>query len=174
MDNVLPAAQALLLTTAARWMNLVDKTPEALLAARPAPGAWSALECLRHLLDTEAHVFPVRVRAFLVGEDIANFEPDPEGPAFADLSPTALAAEFARRRAESLAMLEDVKALDLARTAQHSELGEVTLGQMLHHWAAHDLAHTMQAEAALMQPFIAGAGPWRSNFRDQDLQSDAE
>jgi hypothetical protein len=174
MDNALPAAQALLLTTAARWMNLVDKTPEALLAAPPAPGAWSALECLRHLLDTEAHVFPVRVRAFLVGEDIVNYEPDEQGSAFADLSPIALVAEFARRRAESLAMLEDVKALDLARTAQHSELGEVTLGQMLHQWAAHDLAHTMQAEQALMQPFIAGAGPWRATYREHDLQGDAE
>jgi hypothetical protein len=172
MDNVLPAAQALLLTTAARWMNLVDKVPEALLAARPAPDAWSALECLRHLLDTEAHVFPVRVRSFLIGEDIANFDPDTEGAAFADLNPTGLAAEFAHRRAESLAMLEDVKALDLARTARHSALGEVTLGQMLHEWAAHDLAHTMQAEQALMQPFIAGAGPWRPTFRDHDLQGD--
>jgi hypothetical protein len=37
--------------------------------------------------------------------------------------------------------------------------------------AAHDLNHTVQAERALMQPFIAGSGPWRTAgvFADHDL-----
>jgi len=84
-----------------------------------------------------------------------------------------LAADFARHRAENLAALEKINALDLARTAQHSELGLVTLGQMLNEWAAHDLAHTIQAERAMMQPFLAGCGPWRESFKDHDAGGDA-
>jgi hypothetical protein len=42
---------------------------------------------------------------------------------------------------------------------------------MVHEWAAHDLNHTVQAERALMHPFIAGSGPWRTAgvFADHDL-----
>jgi hypothetical protein len=36
---------------------------------------------------------------------------------------------------------------------------------MLQTWAAHDLNHTVQAERALMQPFMRGCGPWRHFFR---------
>ena len=54
----------------------------------------------------------------------------------------------------------------MARTARHAELGPVTLAQLLHEWAAHDLMHTVQAERALMQPFLAGVGPWRGYFTD--------
>jgi hypothetical protein len=40
---------------------------------------------------------------------------------------------------------------------------------MLHTWAAHDLNHTIQAERALMQPFMLGCGPWRSFFQDHEV-----
>ena len=56
-------------------------------------------------------------------------------------------------------MLECVAPQDFNRTAEHSELGTVTLGQLLHEWAAHDLNHTIQAERAVMQLFIEGCGP---------------
>jgi hypothetical protein len=37
---------------------------------------------------------------------------------------------------------------------------------MLNEWAAHDLMHTVQAERAIMQPFIAGSGAWKVYFSD--------
>ncbi len=46
-----------------------------------------------------------------------------------------------------------------------------TLGQLLHEWAAYDLNHTIQAEKAVMQPFIQGSGPWRSYFQDHEIRS---
>jgi hypothetical protein len=42
----------------------------------------------------------------------------------------------------------------------------VSLSELLHEWAGHDLMHTVQAERALMQPFIQGCGPWQPYFRD--------
>ena len=40
---------------------------------------------------------------------------------------------------------------DLKRRARHAELGMVSLGEMVHEWAAHDLNHTVQAERAIMR-----------------------
>jgi hypothetical protein len=57
---------------------------------------------------------------------------------------------------------------------QHPALGTVTLAQMLHTWAAHDLNHTIQAERALMQPFMLGCGPWRSFFKDHEIAAAKE
>jgi hypothetical protein len=139
-----------------------------LLSRAPAPGEWSALECQQHLLDTERYVFPVRVQLFLTGRDLAAFNPDEEGTSYQQ-SPAELAAEFASLRADSLKTLANVSQADLALIARHSELGVVTLGEMLNEWAAHDLMHTVQAERALMQPFITGSGAWRVYFQDHDV-----
>lgn len=169
METVLTQVHSVLVTTAGRWLNLTDKISGELLLRAPAPGEWSACNCLRHLLDTERDVFGVRLRAFLAGQDIPAFDPDTEGHDYGDRTAFQLADDFARYRSENLAVLEQVGVLDLARTVQHSELGAVTLAQLLQEWAAHDLMHTVQAERALMQPFIAGSGPWRAYFRDHDV-----
>ncbi len=77
-----------------------------------------------------------------------------------------MAAEFARLRAGSLALLSKIGEGDLNRTARHQELGMVTLGEMIHEWAGHDLMHTVQGERAILQPFIDGCGPWKRYFSD--------
>jgi hypothetical protein len=75
-------------------------------------------------------------------------------------------AEFESLRKASIDLYATLNDDDLARTARHAELGLVTLGELIHEWAAHDLMHTVQGERALMQPFSAGCGPWRSYFTD--------
>lgn len=152
--------------TPERWQRLVAALPVELLSRPPAPGQWSARDCLRHLVDAERTNFPVRFRAFMEGRDFAPFDPN---RALADLdaqTPEQLAATFAGLRRESLALLEGVTDADLGRTVRHPAFGPVTLGQMLQTWAAHDLNHTVQAERALMQPFILACGPWHSFFTD--------
>ena len=69
-------------------------------------------------------------------------------------------------RNSSLQLLEGLKPTDLSRKARHEELGPVTLEQMLYEWAGHDLMHTVQAERALLQPFILGSGVWQPFFAD--------
>jgi DinB superfamily len=173
MENVLQDTPAVLATTPARWLSLTESLTEELLTRPPAPGQWSARECLSHLLDTERDIFPARVRAFLAGQDFAAFNPDEEGTRDESRPTRELAEEFATRRRESLALLRDLAPGDLTRTARHSELGQVTLGELLHEWGAHDLNHTVQGERALMQPFIAGSGPWRTAgyFADHDVEA---
>jgi hypothetical protein len=167
MDNLLPSAYALLSTTALRWDALARTVPAEWLERPATPGQWSALNCLQHLIDTERCVFPKRVKAFLAGQDFENFDPDSQGTVSeTDRSAAELAAEFAALRAESLALVATLTPADLPRPAIHEELGPVTLSQLIHEWAAHDLMHTVQAERALMQPFIQGTGPWLVYFAD--------
>jgi len=174
MDNLLPYVRAVLSTSAGRWLALTESLPIELLTRPPADKEWSALECLQHLIDTERLAFTVRLQAFLAGQDFAAFDPDTQGAKpTASRRPADLAAEFARYRTASLALLAQVTPPDLSKTARHSELGLVTLGEMLHEWAAHDLMHAVQAKQALMQPFITGSGPWRPYFVKHDVAAPA-
>ena len=123
-------------------------------------------------MDTERWVFPVRVRAFLAGEDFPAFDPDSQGEISERvLSAVDLSAEFSRMRKESLSLLETLSPDDLDRQAVHGELGRVTLSEMLYEWGGHDLMHTVQAERALLQPFIKGSGPWQVYFQDHVAES---
>ncbi len=172
MSDILQWVKAVLSTTAPRWLNLAETLPADLLTRAPAPNEWSAVDCLQHLLDAEQRVFPVRMRALLAGEkDIPAFNPDTQGTHDTTRTPAQLAAQFARDRKSSLTELEHVTEADLTRTSHHSELGTVTLGELLHEWAAHDLMHTVQAERALMQPFILACGPWQAYFIDHDARN---
>lgn len=168
MSDLLSQAHGVLRTGPERWLNLAEQLPLELIRRPAADGEWSAFDCLSHVLDTE-QIFRSRIQAFLDGQDFAAFDTDKEGIDRSRETPHRLAEDFARYRAENLALLERLGPNDLSRTANHSELGRVTLGELVNEWAAHDLMHTVQAERALMQSFVAGSGPWRSFFSDHDL-----
>ncbi len=173
MDDLVEHVLSVLSTTPERWHALAGTVQGDLLARAPAPGEWSAVDCLRHLVETEREVFPVRVRAFLEGHDFAAHDPDAAGARSGPADPGELVAQFEELRARSLQMLTGLETADLRRKARHAELGQVTLEQMLNEWAGHDLMHTVQAERALMQPFIAGSGPWRGYFADHEAKGTA-
>ncbi len=172
MNEILATARSMLGAMPDRWRILVGTVPADDVRRSPGAGQWSALACLQHLVDTERDVFPVRVRAFLAGRDFAAFDPDAQGTrAVGESDPVALAGDFAQLRAASLELLKGVGEADLDRTARHAALGPVTLREMLHEWVAHDLNHTIQAERALMQPFIVASGRWRGYFVDHDAEA---
>ncbi len=167
MKDILIEARTILQTTPLRWTQLSQNLSGNTLSLLPAPGEWSAVDCLRHLVDTERWVFPVRIKALRAGQDFAAFDPDSQGTKSNNpLSPTGLAAEFAALRTDSLALFDQLTTADLTRQARHQELGLVTLSELVHEWAGHDLMHTVQAERALLQPFIQGCGPWQTYFQD--------
>jgi DinB family protein len=165
----LAEVHAVLSTTPERGPRLVSTLPIDLLSRPPATGEWSALHCLQHLLDAERLVFPVRLHALLAGQEFFDFDPNERHAGTESLTPGQLVAAFAHARKASLVLFKQVSDDDLGRTKQHPTLGTVTLAEMLHTWAAHDLNHTVQAERALMQPFLLGCGPWRTFFRDHEI-----
>ncbi len=162
---MIPRILSVLNTTPERWIELARQIPPELFAMPAAPGEWSAIECLRHMVDTES-VFQARLAAFRAGRDFAGFDPDEQEAPLEYPTARELAAEFARLRGLSLRLLENITQEDFKLTARHAELGQVTLGQMLNEWAAHDLNHTVQAERAMMQPFLKACGPWQKYFTD--------
>jgi hypothetical protein len=166
MDTPLAAIRAVLATTPARWQSLIAALPAELLSRPPLEGEWSALDCLRHLAEAETAVFPVRVQKILAGEDFDAFDPDAAAARSEVEQADVLVRQFMKSREASLAIFDQLTSNDLSRTARHAELGQVTLAELLNEWAGHDLMHTVQAERSLMQPFIAGCGPWHSYFTD--------
>ncbi len=152
MEKMLKWARSVLTTTTGHWQSLCEKLPVELLSQAPAPGQWSGLECLQHLIDTE-RVFRFRLQCLLEGKDFPAFDPDKQGT-----------------KPSTQPSPQDLG--DLGRKARHQELGIVTMGEMVHEWAAHDLNHTVQAERAIMQPFIRGCGPWQKYFSDHLVRTE--
>jgi hypothetical protein len=169
VTDVLDAARRVLSTTADRWRSLAEAAPDELLRRPPAPGEWSAADCLDHLLLTERAVFGARLRAILEGRDLVAFDPDAPRDPGPERTPGAAAAALAAERERNLAVLRGLSAADLDRAARHPEYGPLPLRVVLSMWAAHDLQHTVQAEEALMQAFIPGTGPFRFRFADHDV-----
>ena len=165
MEKLIEQIRSMLVVTPGRWQSLSTALPADLLVRRPAPTEWSAVECLQHIIDTE-RVFQFRLKCFLEGADFPAFNPDQEGTKPGERTPIELATDFEKLRAESMKMLETIGEADLDRRVRHQELGPVTLREMLNEWAAHDLNHTIQAERALMQPFLLECGPWIGYFED--------
>jgi hypothetical protein len=109
--DLVSRAIAVLRVDGARWHALAMSLDQGLLRRRPpAPGEWSALECLGHAVDTEAAVFAARVRTILAGQlSFAAFDPDTEStPTTSDTDPADLPDRHAALRAKSLALLGTV------------------------------------------------------------------
>jgi hypothetical protein len=79
MSGLLAAAAAsVVATSATRWTALARVEPD-ILARRPAPREWSAIQCLQHVVDTEHAVFRAWVLAILARRQFAAFTPDAGG-----------------------------------------------------------------------------------------------
>ena len=89
MDNLISVVRSVLAMTPARCVALTDNLPDELVTRKPAPGEWSAAECIQHLLDTE-HIFPSRIRSFLAGKDFAAFDPDRQGSPAGQRTPSEI------------------------------------------------------------------------------------
>jgi hypothetical protein len=56
----------------------------------------------------------------------------------------------------------------------HPDVGEVTLGQLLATWVAHDLTHVAQVGEVLARRYRDDVGPWRAYLPALDRTADAE
>jgi hypothetical protein len=171
MDDLIERLAAVLRINGERWQALATSLDRELLARRPEPGEWSALECLGHTVDTEEAIFTWRIRGFLTGvEVLPNYDPDVQGTPVTDATdPIELARQLAPRRSANVELVGTLSETDLERRSRHSELGPVTLREFLNEFWAHDTMHLIQAERALMQGFIEDTGPWRHYFAAHDV-----
>ncbi len=136
------------------------------LSWRPAPDRWSVREVLTHLEDIDRSLMLPRVRAVVEQDNppVPAYDVDavplPEG----GLGLAALEGFLAARHA-SLQYLESVAAESLPRTAVHARAGSITLSEILHHWAFHDLGHIRQiAELVRAVRYHPRMGPFRAGY----------
>lgn len=151
---------------------LVRQADGALAGWKPAPGAWSVLEVIAHLLDEEREDFRVRLRLLLHDPEIEWPPINPESwvasreYASWDLEET-LDGFLAERKA-SVEWLRGLGSPDWNCTKTHPRAGSMTAGDLLGAWVAHDLLHARQLVRlhwmyvrSLADPHgVAYAGEW--------------
>ena len=135
---------------------------------KPAEDRFSIAEVLAPLSHSEGHCYRMRVDRFL-SEELPSFEAD-DAQMYLDLykngDPEEDFSHFEEQRETNLELLRGLPAETGNRRANHSEAGEITLAQMLHEWAMHDLGHVRQiAELVRARKYLAGAGPLGKSYQ---------
>lgn len=141
------------------------------LDRKPRADAWSQTEILAHLADFEVSCFQARVETILRGDPVLAMNPDKRAAdvPYGAMDPCMSLDRFCRDRERSLARIRQLSAGDLTRLAVHSEIGEITLANLLAEWVSHDLGHIRQLVVAAAQPFLPATGPWRPGYRQLEL-----
>jgi hypothetical protein len=135
---------------------------------KPAADRFSIAEVLSHLSHAEAHCYRYRVDRFLA-EETPEFEAD-DAQMHLDVYKSADAEEdfahFEEQREINIELLRGLPVEAGERKAMHREAGEITLAQLLHEWAMHDIGHVRQiAELARARKYLAGAGPLGKGYQ---------
>jgi hypothetical protein len=130
---------------------------------------WSMRHCLAHVLDTE-HVIVGRMKRIVQEE--RPFIHSIDAPArlieggYLTRDTESLLDEFKTRRAEGIAWLRALPAEALVRSGDHDEAGEISVADIAHQWAYHDLMHLKQAESIIQLQLEQGMGRTRLFYFD--------
>ncbi len=135
---------------------------------KPAPDRFSVAEVLAHLSHSEICCYRPRVDRFMT-EVMPELEPD-DAQMYLDLYRGRDAEEefahFEEQRGINIQYLRGLPASAADRRAFHKQAGEITLAQMLHEWALHDLGHIRQiAELIRARRYREGAGPLGESYQ---------
>ena len=142
--------------------TLLRDAPLELLQWKPAPDRWSISEVLAHLADIE-QLYADRVRRMMAENSPALQRYDQSRASeYSRGLPAEQLARLTTVRAGIVAFLKSVPSSAGTRTGVHSELGTITLAQLLNEWAGHDLGHLRQiAELYRAQAFYPHSGPFQ-------------
>jgi hypothetical protein len=134
---------------------------------KPAPDRFSVAEVLAHLSHSEGHCYRMRLDRFMT-ETRPEFDPDNAQmylDLYRDADPEDAFDHFEEQRETNVNYLRELPAAAGGRVAVHKVAGEITLSQMLHEWALHDLGHIRQiAELVRARKYLAGAGPLGKSY----------
>jgi hypothetical protein len=143
--------------------NVPDET-----ATEPRDDGWSTRDALGHLVDVEVDVIPVRIRRII--DEVRPFIRSIDAPArleaggYRGRTVVSLLAELAERRAANVGWLRTLPPEQLARAGDHDEAGEITVGDIAHQWAYHDLMHLNQIASMLQAGLVERMGNTRKFY----------
>jgi hypothetical protein len=125
------------------------------LARPPAPGEWSAVQALEHLLYSEA-LLATRIDRLLTEDEPdlaaaavwANTNASDEGSAVTGDTASAVAARVSALRHATVTRLAGLSDADWGRGGNHPEWGRVTVLGQAAYFARHEASHLAQLVAA--------------------------
>ncbi len=121
--------------------------PDSTLSWKPASDRWSISEVLAHLADVE-QANRDRTRR-MAQEDSPKLESYDQNAIYATGKYSGGSGRerlhtFCHERDRTLSMLRYLSDGALGRAGQHASIGRITLSDLLHEWAFHDLGHIRQ------------------------------
>lgn len=159
-------------------LDLLESTPDILRGLmsevteedvrwKPAPDRFSIGEVLAHLSHSEGNCYRARLDRFL-NEEMPEFERDDAQfhlERYAAADPEDSFDHFEEQRESNVEFLRELPEEAGEKRAIHKEAGEITLANMLHEWALHDLGHIRQiAELVRARRYLPGAGPFARDY----------
>ncbi len=133
------------------FASTLNAIPPGVASWHPAPGEWCVNEVVGHVIVTEKNGFAGRIRVILGGAepDLPKYDRDGLQKTRDDCArdPKALAHEMLEVRRQSLELIRSLGPEQLQRGGLHSDVGRLTVDDLLHEWVHHDGNHLRQALA---------------------------
>lgn len=138
--------------------------------ATEGPDTWSPYDVIGHLIHGETTDWVRRMDIILSTGAQKTFAPFDRFAQFNESkgkSLDTLLTIFTEIRAKNIDYLlsKNLSDTDLEKTGIHPKFGEVTLGQLLSTWVAHDLDHIMQIARVMAKRYQNEVGPWKEYLR---------
>ena len=142
--------------------QLLHDASAKVLQWKPAPERWSIQEVLAHLAVIE-QIYSKRVRRIVMEEDPALVKyVAPSDKEIQQKSAREHLEHFIALRRAHVVFLHTVPAAAAGRTGRHPEMGPISVSELLHELANHDLGHLRQmAELCRAHTFYPHAGPFQ-------------
>lgn len=135
---------------------------------RPAPGKWSILDVMCHLVDEEREDFRQRVEftLFRPGEAWPGIDPEGwvEARDYASRDFKETVAAFEVERTASVAWLRGLESPDWSASWEHPRAGLLRAGDVLSSWGAHDLLHLRQLTRLLYDAGLRVSTPYTADY----------
>ena len=161
---LLPAALDVFGSTPATLRALLGKLPETAVST-PGDEGWSAKDVVAHLVSLYGPTLVDRIRPILeqVEPPILNADEAAilEASGLRNKPLAALLDELARQRAAAVAWLRGLSDEQLRRVGIHSAAGRVSVADLIHHKAWHDLLHIEQVCRLIAVPLDEHRGAMR-------------
>jgi hypothetical protein len=153
-------------------ISMLEKTPTLLevllrglsaelLEWKPGPERWSIADVLDHMLVIE-RLYEQRARLIMLEDspELPRYQAPQRGEQKKSVQQSM--EEFVPLRRAFVFYLHSIPSMAAGRVGKHAELGSVSLSQMLHELANHDLGHLRQiAELYRAHSFYPHAGPFQ-------------
>ncbi|QMV17856.1 DinB family protein [Granulicella sp. 5B5] len=165
MPQSLHDIAAILERTPSALNILLRNLPDTWTQRNEGPDTWTPKQIVAHYIHTDRHNWLPRIQLILDAATPPSFAsmsrvPDSEDPNNKSLPELLDIFTLLRRRNLTTLRARDLQPAALERTAIHPAFGEVTLGNLLATWAAHDLTHLHQLSRTLAHQLREDVGPW--------------